>query len=181
MKMTTPLLASLFAAAFAWSLPAAAADIQKCLDWEGTVVYQDTPCAKGTGIGAVPRDTSRPNPDALRQAEEDRRLLAQILLAKAARSPAVQVIVPGGPGGAEPYASAGVEPSYAAGDASYVYGAPVYGGGSMRGHRREVPERKLARSPIARSPAILDSPAPCNTALCGRAGVGGDATGHRGR
>ena len=112
MKMPRNLLAPLAAATLVLALPAGAADIQKCLDWDGSIVYQDTPCPKGTGIGAIPRDTSTANPDAVRQAEEDRRLLAQILLAKAARSPAVQVIVPSSGGSATD--AIAVEPSFAA-------------------------------------------------------------------
>jgi len=169
MKMPRSFVAPLAAATLVLALPAAAADIQKCLDWDGSIVYQDTPCPKGTGIGAIPRDTSTANPDAVRQAEEDRRLLAQILLAKAARSPAVQVIVPGGGGSATD--TIGVEPSYAT-EPAYGYASPLYGPGSgryARGSFRNGTGRDIVRGPIARSPAILDSPAPCNTALCRQA------------
>jgi hypothetical protein len=171
MKMTFAFLSPLLGAALVLSAPAGAADIQKCLDWEGTIVYQDTPCPKGTAVGAIPRDTSKANPDAVRQAEEDRRLLAQILLAKAARSPAVQVIVPGG--GSSTSDGVAVEPSYAA-EPVYGYGAPVYGSGFNRGYRGGRGGRDATlRSPIARSPGILDSPVPCNTVQCQRARAGG--------
>jgi hypothetical protein len=171
MKMSRKFLAPLAAASLAMALPATAADIQKCLDWDGNVAYQDTPCPIGTAIGAIPRDTSKANPDAVRQAEEDRRLLAQILLAKAARSPAVQVIVPnGGAPAADEFA---VEPSYA--EPVYGYAAPVYGYGSAlprghpRGKSRDSTGRDMFPSPITRPPTILDSPAPCNTVQCGQA------------
>jgi hypothetical protein len=180
MKMPRILLAPLAAATLALGLPAAATDIQKCLDWDGSIVYQDTPCPKGTGIGAIPRDTSKANPDAVRQAEEDRRLLAQILLAKASRSPAVQVIVPGG--GAPATDAIAVEPPYAM-EPAYGYAGPVYGAGPgrgySRGNSRDGPGRDTLRSPIARSPAILDSPAPCNTALCRQAQQGRGARDRR--
>jgi hypothetical protein len=165
MKMTL-LLAPIAAATFGLALPAAAADIQKCLDWEGTIVYQDTPCPKGTAVGAIPRDTSKANPDAVRQAEEDRRLLAQILLAKASRSPAVQVIVPGS--GSAMSDGVAIEPGYAA-EPAYGYGTPAYGSGPGRGYRDRGGRDAALRSPIARSPGILDTPAPCNTLQCQRA------------
>jgi len=171
MKMITLVVPRLLVLSLALvaSVPASASDIQKCLDWEGTIVYQDTPCEKGTEIGKIPRDTSQANPDAIRRAEEDRRLLANILLAKASRPPATQVVV------------AGPLPSldYTSGDDT-TYTAPVYGyAGSGYGRRASHrPHASMSRdgngrNAIAGPPSILDSPAPCNTLQCRQASGAG--------
>ena len=191
MKMA-PFLLTL-AAPLIWAalvVPASAAggDIQKCLDWDGTIVYQDTPCAKGTGIGAIPRDTSRPSPEAIRQAEADRRLLGQILVAKAARSPSVQVIVPGshqapdemadtGSDSAAPAPVYGYAPGYGYGPSAYAGSGPAVNHDRGDRSRRMPRNGESLRSPIARPPAILDSPAPCTTLSCARAR--GSAAGSR--
>jgi hypothetical protein len=64
-------------AGLAASFAAGAADIQKCADGDGGVVYQDSPCPRGSRIGTIPRVTARADPAALRKLERDRARLEQ--------------------------------------------------------------------------------------------------------
>jgi hypothetical protein len=153
MKLTFALLSLTLASA------ASAAEIHKCAEFgTGAITYQDAPCPRGTAIGAIERDTRQADPEAIRHAEEDRRLLAQILLAKASRPQSTQVVVP-------PTAMSSNDVAYAEGASTdgYYYG-PVYGGGS--GGRGRAANSPRGNNVIQQS-GILDSPAPCNTAFCG--------------
>jgi hypothetical protein len=144
---------------FALASAAAATEIHKCAEFgTGAITYQDAPCPRGTSVGAIERDTRQADPEALRHAEEDRRLLAQILLAKASRPQPPQVVV--APGA---MASNDVAYSDAAASDGYYYG-PAYGAGT-NGRGRDV--NKARGNNVLQQSAILDSPAPCNTPFCG--------------
>ena len=45
--------------------------LHKCVDIDAKVSYQDTPCAPGTAMGDIERDTRAADPAALRRAQED--------------------------------------------------------------------------------------------------------------
>jgi len=79
-----------FAAA---SLAAGAADIQKCADPSGRITYQDSPCTSGHTIGAVPRESAKGDPEALRQLERERARIARAADAQLAAGQAGQPIV----------------------------------------------------------------------------------------
>jgi len=127
-------------------------------------------------VGAIPRDMRPADPEAVRHAEEDRRLLAQILLAKASRPQPTQVVV-------APNAMSGNDIAYSDSAATdgYYYG-PVYGAGA-NGRARGV---KARGNSVIQQSGILDSPAPCNTAVCGSVSLSsasamlGGRTGSRG-
>src|SRR5689334_11529962 len=119
MKLTFALLSLAVASA------ASAAEIHKCAEFgTGAITYQDSPCPQGTAVGEIPRDTRQADPEAIRHAEEDRRLLAQILLAKASRPQPPQVVV-------APSAMSSNDVAYSDATASdgYYFG-PVYGRGA---------------------------------------------------
>ena len=59
-------------AGLAASFAASAANIQKCADPNGGITYQDHPCARGTTIGSVPRETAQADPAALQRLERER-------------------------------------------------------------------------------------------------------------
>ena len=94
-------------AGLAASFAASAADIQKCADASGRVTYQDTPCTRGSAIGAVPRESAQGDPAAIRQLERDKARLeraADARIAAEAQQQAAPVIVlqPGNAGTAQP-------------------------------------------------------------------------------
>lgn len=57
--------------------------MHKCVDIEARVSYQDGPCAAGTAMGEIARDTRPADPAALRQASADRLRVAQAAEARA--------------------------------------------------------------------------------------------------
>jgi hypothetical protein len=59
------------------SFAAGAADIQKCADVSGGVVYQDAPCPPGRTLGSLPRESAHGDPAALAQLERERARLAR--------------------------------------------------------------------------------------------------------
>jgi hypothetical protein len=65
-------------AGLAASCAAGAADIQKCADADGRITYQDSPCPRGTAVGAVARDSARADPAALQQLARERARIERV-------------------------------------------------------------------------------------------------------
>jgi hypothetical protein len=83
-------------AGLAASFAAGAADIQKCAGNDGRVTYQDSPCPRGSAIGSVPRDGTKPDPAALQQLARERARMERLADAQAAQAaqPQQPLIVP---------------------------------------------------------------------------------------
>lgn len=105
-------------AGLAVSFAAAAADIQKCADSTGRITYQDSPCPRGATIGAVPRDSAKADPAALRELARERARIERVADAQFAPPAPQQPLIAPVPVPAQPNA-VGV-----AGEP--VYTTPVY-------------------------------------------------------
>jgi hypothetical protein len=150
----------LFAATLASNV-AFASDIQKCIDPDGGVIYQDSPCARGRTLATIPRAPAYADPEALRAAENDRLKLQQALefrarlaMLDASREAIARGVAPR-MDYAPPYDVAPIGP-----EGPYYYAVPSYG---VRGSGHSAPR---SRPSIAASPGILDTPAPCTTLQC---------------